>query len=457
MKASILTLVGQYRRLHFRCWILLLILAASCCVTAAGETNCAVSQATFDADWRNLAQHPNPSHLPLMGVRYVDLLRAQRGLACSGVPLVAFDGLRYRPAAAWSDDPGLYLLVPELARLTGLNIADSADVLVASSVVLAGLVGLWGFLKTAKTVAGRCIGMIAFLLMVTQVFRVGQVYALGVVPAIACAPWIVFFALRERLTLGSILTMAVSGVLAAIANAIRSHSGLALLIFAGVMAFGVYKVRLTARVLTALALLAGLASGEFVLHHIYDQRDEFLRHQAGAVVENAGGHVFWHSVYIGFAFVGNSDVPAYRDDVAFGKAYQMRPEVAPYTPEYEQVMRDQVLELARKRPALVAGNVALKVVIIFLYCLLFTNVGLYAAVIVPKEIAVESAFLLAIGMGALPGILVVPVKPYILGGIVFCVIYAAFGVDYALQNTEKKDRFRWVRQIMFMNPVFPES
>jgi len=457
MKANILILVGQYRHLHFRCWILLLILAASCCVTAAGETNCTVSQATFDADWRNLEQHPNPSHLPLMGIRYVDLLRAQRGLICSGVPLVAFDGLRYRPAAAWSDDPGLYLLVPELARLTGLNVADAADVLVASSVVLAGLVGLWGFLKTAKTVAGRCIGMIAFLLMVVQVLRVGQVYALGVVPALACAPWIVFFALREQLTLGSIFTMIVSGLLAAIANAIRSHSGLALLIFAVVMILGVYRVRITTRFVTALALLAGMASAALVLHHIYDQRDEFLRHQPGALVENAGGHVFWHSVYIGFAFVGNSDVPAYRDDVAFDKAYQMRPDVTPYTPEYEQVMRDQVLNLARKKPALVAGNVALKLVIIFLYCLIFINVGLYAAVIVPKEIAVESAFLLAIGMGALPGILVVPVKPYILGGIVFCVIYAAFGVDYALRNAENQERFRWVRQIMFMNPSFPES
>lgn len=457
MKTNILIFAARYRRLPFRCWILFLLLAASCCVTAAGETNCVVSQATFDADWRNLEQHPNPAHLPLMGIRYVDLLRAQRGLFCSGVPLVAFDGLRYRPAAAWSDDPGLYFLVPELARVTGLNIADSADVLVASSVVLAAVMGLWGFLKTAETVAGRCIGIIAFLLMVIQVLRIGQVYALGVVPAIACAPWIIFFALRERLTSGSVLTMVVSGFLAAIANAIRSHSGLALLVFAVVMVFGVYKVRLTVRVVTALSLLAGLASAALVLHHIYDQRDEFLRHQPGAVVESAGGHVFWHSVYIGFGFVGNSDVPAYRDDVAFNKAYQTRPDVTPYTSEYEQVMRDQVLNLARKRPVLVAGNVAIKLAIIFLYCLIFTNVGLYAAVIAPKEIAVESAFLLAIGMGVLPGILVVPVKPYILGGIVFCVIYAAFGVDYALQNTEKKGRFRWVRQIMFMDPVFSES
>jgi hypothetical protein len=443
--------------MSFLRWLCLLIVTVTCCLNAAGAVNCAVSQATFDEDWQYFRQQPNPARLPIMGIRYVDLLRAHRGLVCSGVPLVAFDGLRYRPAAAWSDDPGLYLLVPEVAQLSGLSIADAADVLIVSSVVLAGLVGLWGFLRIATTTAGRCIGVITFVLIVVEVLRAGQVYALGVIPAIACVPWIIFFAFRSRLTTGSVFTMMVSGALAQIANTIRSYSGTALLIFAAVVVVGVYKSRLRLRLALITALLAGIVPVALMFHGICTKRDEFLRRQPGAVVETAGGHVFWHSVYIGLGFISNSEVSAYRDDVAYDKAHQIRPDVIPYTPEYEQVMRDQVWELTRRKPILLIENLLLKMIIVALSCLLFTNVGLYAAVIAVKPAALETAFWLAIGFSALPGIVVMPMRAYIIGMFVFCTMYAACSIDYALQNTESAERLRWIQQIMFMNPSFPES
>jgi hypothetical protein len=442
--------------MFLRWWLCLLIVSVSYCVTAAEEVNCTVSQATFDADWQYFGQQPNPARLPLMGIRYVDLLRAHRGLVCSGVPLVAFDGLRYKPAAAWSDDPGLYLLVPELAQLSGLSIAESVDVLIVSSVVLAGVVGLWGLLKIAKTTAGRRIGVITFVLIVVEVLRAGQVYALGVLPAIACVPWIIFFAFRAQLTPGSIFTMIASGALAQTANTIRSYSGTALFIFAVIVVLGIYKSRLELRLAMITALLVGIVSAALVFHGIYAKRDEFLRRQPGAVVETAGGHVFWHSVYIGLGFISNPEVPAYRDDVAYDKAHQVRPDVIPYTPEYEQVMRNQVWELTKRKPLLLIENLLLKMVIVLLSCLLFTHVGLYAAAIAVKPFALEIAFWLAIGFSALPGIVVMPLRAYIIGMVVFCALYAACSIDYALQNTKSAERLRWVRQILFAKAFFHE-
>src|SRR5258708_2531448 len=162
--------------------LLLLLLAAS--IPAAGQANCSVSQSTFDTDVQ-YATHPSPTHLSLMRIRYVELRRAERGLACSGVPLVAFDGLHYRSvgqAPRQSDDPGLYVLAPALARFSGMPVEQATDVLVVGAIVLLSAIGLLGYLLQAKTRLGHMVGIAAFLLIAYVELHAGDVYALGAAP-----------------------------------------------------------------------------------------------------------------------------------------------------------------------------------------------------------------------------------------------------------------------------------
>src|SRR5258708_22872802 len=84
--------------------VFLVLLLAMCGSAARGDTNCSISQATYDADSHYMSQG-SPTHLNLMVSRYVELLRAARGLSCTGVPLLAFNGLDYGPAV-WADAPG---------------------------------------------------------------------------------------------------------------------------------------------------------------------------------------------------------------------------------------------------------------------------------------------------------------------------------------------------------------
>ena len=125
---------------------MLLIFAVPACEgTTSAQPNCEVSQATYDSDMQ-FANERSPTLIRLMSSRYVDLRRAARGLSCSGVPLVAFDGLRYRRVGQ-ADDPGIYYFVPRLARALRLRLETAVDLTLLGTVLLASSVGLLGFLR----------------------------------------------------------------------------------------------------------------------------------------------------------------------------------------------------------------------------------------------------------------------------------------------------------------------
>jgi hypothetical protein len=384
-----------------------------------------------------------------MTARYVDLRRAARGLACSGVPLVAFDGLHYGPAA-WNDDPGLYLFVPELAHIFGFNIGTTSDVLLMGVVLSASGFGLLGLAQVLHTRLGWRIALVALLLLTVVLLLAGDVYAMSAAPAVACVPWILSFVSRKRITLGMLITLGMTGVLGETANVIRSYGGMALVLFAAVVVVGGYQLRLAGRTILVGTLLLGTAGTALVFQHVYAQRDAFLRRMPGAVTQSARGHVFWHSVYTGLSYVRNSEVPEYKDEVAFAKVRALKPELEDYSPEYEQTLKREIFVLAKRRPFLILANLFVKLVVVSLYCLLAANVGLYAATLAPKPVWVELGFWLAIAFNGLYGILVLPNPKYLVGLIAFAVLYGVYSMDYAVGQSKVKTRLRWIEKLVLI-------
>ncbi len=416
--------------------------------TVLTRTDCAIAQSTFDADMEFSKQRP-PTHLRLLTSRYVDLRRAARGLACSGVPLVAFDGLHYGPAA-WNDDPGLFFFVPELSRIFGVNLGTATDVLLIGVVLLASGFGLLGLVRAVHTRIGRRIGVVAFLLLAVVVLIAGDVYVMNAAPAMACVPWILSFASRREFTVGALITLAMTGVLGETANVIRLHAGTGLVLFALVLAVGAYQVRPIGRIILVVTLLLGVAGAALVFRHIYAQRDAFLQRQPGAVMHLARGHVFWHSVYVGLSYVKNSEVPEYRDELAFAKVRALRPEVTDYSPEYEQVLNREIFKLAKRRPFLILANLLVKLVVVSLFCVFAANVGLYGAKLARKPICLELAFWLAIAFNGLYGILVLPNPKYLVGLIAFAALYGVYSIEYAAGQPNLKSRLRWIEKLVLI-------
>ncbi len=428
--------------------VILILTVIMGCSAAFGQADCEVSQSTFDAEIELLKQKP-PTHLRLMPSRYVELRQAARGLGCSGVALVGFDGLRYRPAA-WTDDPGLYFFVPELARFFGLRLATATDVLLIGVVLLASAFGLLGFLRTVETKLGRRVGIVAFLLLTIVELVAGDVYIMSAAPAIACVPWILYFVQRKKITTGMLVMFAMTGMLGETATLFRAHAGTGLLLFTLVVTASLYQVKPAARVLLVTLLLLSAAGPELLLRELYARRNVLLEHQTGAILESTQGHPFWHSIYIGLSYVKNSDVPAYLDQVASARVRALRPEVEDYSPEYEQVLKQETFKLAKRRPFLILANLFVKLVVVLLFCVLSANVGLYGAKLARKPVWLELAFWLAIAFNGLYGILVLPNPKYLVGLIAFAVLYGVYSIEFAAGQPNLKSRLRWLEKLVFI-------
>src|SRR5262249_1966427 len=149
-------------------------------------------------------------------------------------------------------------------------------------------------------------------------------------PAVAFVPWILFFQSRKRLTAAMLLLMAVVGFTAEISSFIRSHAGIGLILFALIIIARAYEVKKAVRGALIITLLTGAVGAALLFQHLYARRDAFLRATPGSIIKSTQGHVLWHPVYLGLGWVKNSEVPAYRDEVAFAKVKEIRPDVARY-------------------------------------------------------------------------------------------------------------------------------
>ena len=212
---------------------------------------------------------------------------------------------------------------------------------------------------------------------------------------------------------------------------------------------GLYETKPTKKLLLAAVLVVGGASVQMFCRELYVQRSAFLA-QREVAYEPEQTHVFWHSVYIGLGYISNSEIPAYRDEVAIAKVRILRPDAAYSSVEYEQVLKKETLELARRRPFLVLENLLVKFAVILFYCICASNVGLYAATLSRKPIWFELAFWGAIGFSGLFGLLVVPNPKYILGLIAFATLYGLYCIEYASEKLQSGKHLRWIRRIVFV-------
>jgi hypothetical protein len=313
-----------------------------------------------------------------------------------------------------------------------MGLAPATDLFLIGSLLLAVGCGLAGFLRTAKTDVGRRVGICVFLGVTVAGLIAGDVYIVSAALPAACVPWALNLLNGHWTGPSRSIAWAALGAAGAIGNFFRSQAGTGVLIFICAMLIGFpAEKKKTKILLIALPLFLGIAIPVLLFNKMYSDRNEFLRRQPDAQLEAARAHPFWHSVYIGLGYVPNSEVSRYNDSVAAQKVQALRPGTKYLSREYDQTLRDEVFRLARYRPAIIAGNFIVKLAVVLFYCLCSANVGLYAAKLAPKAWWIESAFWLAIGFSALPGIVVVPHAKYLIGMMTFAALYAAYSVEHA--------------------------
>ncbi len=388
--------------------------------TAVPELHtCGYSDQVYDGDASIMQRNP-PTHFRLMASRYVQMMQAARGKHCAGTVTIGFAGHKYVQGAV-NDDPGISWLIATISSWSGLSLANTFD-LVEFTVIVSGLlIGFAGFWQLYPDRRARWVGAGVFLCLGLAQARLGDVYIFQTAPLIAGIPWVMHFVLsRKPFSLN--LSAALLALVCSWCSLVRIGTGLICLAFLITLFIARRRVQNVFLSLTLVILACGPAM--IFKDYMIARRDTILA-GLGETAPAVNRHTVWHSIYIGLAFVPNSEVPAYDDSVGMNKVRSIDSVALNGSERYEAILRGEVFKLAKRRPMLVIGNLVAKVGVLILWAaiVLFPSRRFLFA---DRDVLwLDAAFVAAIGMSAMNAILVIPHASYLLTFLCLTFLYSS--------------------------------
>lgn len=410
--------------------VVLLLWTALCSAAraqAAGQS--CVSLEMFTALNKRSMTSGHPSWM--MGERYANLEDALEGYRQTSMPLVAFDGQRFVPAAR-TDDAGIDYLIPRLARGLGLDLIDSLKLFLWVIAIVSAISGLTAVFLTFRDWVNRAVAILCLLPLAFISYEAKDLYVVQSAVVVGIVPWVLYQVRSSKSQFELEILIFLVGLGSGISDLLRAGSGMGVAIFAGCIVLFSAGRKPRVRLLLVTTLLVGAVIPRLYFTRLLHSRDTYLAQHDPGYLPTSGTHPFWHSVYIGFGFLSNPYVPAYKDEVSVQAVCAISPQAGYVSAEYEAVLKSAVWRLIREDPEFVFQTLGAKLGIIGLFLILFGHLGLPSAFWYPKAWPVELAFWCALGFNALFGILVVPHYPYLLGFIAFAALYGIYSICHAI-------------------------
>ena len=385
----------------------------------AGQADCQPDK-KYEGDAAIQLLREAPTHFRIMSSRYFAMVGAARGYQCAGTAAVGFNGYRYFQTAS-GDDPGIMEWVPTLSRLSGLSLAGAYDLTILLTIAVGLLIGYTAFWKLYPERQLRWIGVGVFLCLGFAEAKIADEYIFQISPLIAGIPWLLYFALAGRLN-----------ALTASATTLAFFCSWCSLVRAGTipvcMTFLVAMFFLRRRVqkpfVPCLLLILACIPSVIFEQSITARRDAALA-RVGQSAKSQNSHLLWHTVYIGLGFIPNSEVSEYRDGVAADKVRSIDPTATYASTSYEAIIKQEVWNIAKRKPLLVTGILLAKAgIVISLALILFFPVRRLMFTEGPL-LWFDAAIVLTMGMSSLNAIAAVPRSSYLLTFLCLGFLYSA--------------------------------
>ncbi len=377
----------------------------------------------------------------IMSGRLNTLVQTLDGLNSTGIPLIAKSGDRLF-AAGFTDDLGIYYFVPEIAKGFGIPLQTALNLFLLAFILLGWFLGCCGFLRIFKNPTARLLSVAGLFLLAYLAFaKISDVYVVMMFAVSAFVPNFLAFS-RTGEANWKILGpwFALGGLLLGYCNFIRSQSGTGLVLFLFVWLILNGFISWKNKAVYFFALLVCFRISGLQFETLEKTRDAYLEKAVPQYQPLNISHPFWHSVYIGLGYLPNQYGIEYRDGVAAAKVASIDPKVAYCSPEYEKILKASTLEIVKTNPVFVLKTILMKALKLFGYFLIFANFGiLFLFYVRPSW---REILPMAAGgfFYSLPGLLVVPMKPYVLGMISMSVVFGCYlissGLEKILQGRE---------------------
>ncbi len=372
-------------------------------------------------------------HIPDIGLidsRRIQLHMAWEGYQRSGHLLVWWDG-HSLGAAAPADDSGLSLFGPALARLLHISVDTAATLIIGGGLLTALAFGLVGWLRLARTRAGRLLGVGAYLVFTWLTLLFGDEYSVAASLTLGLTPWLLLFATRRAETSGWPLLLLGAGAAIGFGELFRSFAGVQVIVLALVLALTT-PARWRRRALLVALLVLGLAVPRLAMRAVIAHRDAYLTQVLPDYQRPRGVHPFWHLIYMGFAFLSNEHGIRYDDVMVADRVRAIDPRALYVDVRYEKIARALTFDLLRQDPMFVIKSEAAKAGLLGFYFLVFANIGIAAAIARRKGWRLDLAFLLGLAAATLPGLMVIPDFRYIFGFTTLSALFGLTSLDTAL-------------------------
>lgn len=368
-----------------------------------------------------------------MGYRYQALQESLAGYLKTGMPLVAYDGKDLK-SAGFGDDIGLYYFIPKIAYSLHISVDQAVNLFFVLLTLASLALGMIGFYLLFKDYLGRLVAFIGLFLLSLLSITIGDIYLIYFSIVMAFVPLFLYFSKTKKSGPCFVTFTLLTGIAIAIAHYLRSHSGTALLIFMGIVIVLYLKFSWREKIILAVALFAGLLVPVIYFGDVLKERNTYLVSHRPSYEVARQKHPLWHSVYIGFGFLNNPYGIQYQDEVAIEKVRSISPGVGYLSQEYEEILKTEVMSLIKNHPLFVVSTLFAKIGVISMYLLIFSNIGLLAAVFYPKHWSMELAFWSGMGFSSLFGILSVPSIEYLLGFISLATLYGIVSINQAIES-----------------------
>ncbi len=357
-----------------------------------------------------------PDPWPLQPSRAQDLRASLTVLEHGGPALLGYHSGSHLPyAIGYSDDQGIYVIVPVLGDWLGVSdpiavlrwlwITAWAVTLLFSAIVARSLFrSSWAALLTPPA-----------LLACALSFGFGDLYWISAWVIVALlAPLVLLARDRPRHLGAGLVSIA---LIAGAATTVRSAAGLPVALSAAAVAV-VMGGRPSMRAgLTVAIAAAYLAPAWIVLPAIREHRDRRIGVNLSA--QEPTSHPLWHSVYIGLGYTPNNYGIHYFDRYAAAAAQEADPGVRYLSPAYSSALHRQVNALIEHDPGFVLKVESEKALVLLSHAaryLLLLALLLPAALTARYRARLRRSelllFLPALAIGTLPAILAVPFRVY---------------------------------------------
>ncbi len=368
----------------------------------------------------------------MIGARKTTLIALYNCFKKIGVYWVICNDSGYAPFMGF-DDFGLFLYVPMLSYWFGCNILNAAHFFILGMAALSYILMMISFLYISKTLKGLVVTFFLFVFQCKFLLQAYDVYmayflAVSVIPLLLAV-------LKTKKTYWLFGGAFLIGFISAVANLVRGFSALPAVLACLVLGFFSksfnYKQKIIA--LFFFALSYSFING----HFLYEQKksQEFLKTHVENVRIQAPQKGFWHNIYIGLGFIRNHYNIEYSDTSGRLAAQKVDPTIRYGNERYEKMVKELTFDLLMQDRHFVFTSLFAKLGVVFFFFLwCFGWVGLLLSYFYPKPWHEECAFIIGLGVSALPGILTVPVASYLTGFISMTFVYVIYSSLHAFNN-----------------------